>query len=96
MNTEVIETTQSEADVVTARSVSGKVVSDKMDKTITVEIERRFQHPLYKKYIRRSTRLHAHDAENECHTGDTVVLEECRPLSRTKCWRLVQILERSV
>ncbi|HED13360.1 MAG TPA: 30S ribosomal protein S17 [Gammaproteobacteria bacterium] len=97
MNTEAAKPEQSNTrPEQSTRSVSGMVVSDKMDKTITVLVERRFKHPLYKKYIRRSTRLHAHDAENECHIGDTVKLKECRPLSRTKCWRLVEILERSV
>ena len=78
-----------------ARSVQGNVQSAKMDKTITVLVERKFQHPLYKKYIRRSTRLHAHDAENECREGDLVVIEECRPVSKLKSWRLVRVLARA-
>ena len=78
----------------TARSVAGTVVSDKMDKTVTVLIERRVMHALYKKFVKRSTRLHAHDENNECRTGDTVLIEECRPLSRTKSWRMVKILGR--
>ncbi len=77
-----------------ARNVTGRVVSDKMDKTITVLIERRMPHPLYKKYVRRSTKLHAHDEANECREGDTVVIEQSRPLSKTKAWRLVKIVER--
>jgi len=95
MNTEIAKVVDDDhAD--SARSVSGTVVSDKMNKTITVLVERRFKHPLYKKYIRRSTRLHAHDEGNKCHVGDTVRVQECRPMSRSKCWRLVEILERSV
>ncbi len=96
MNTEAAKSAPSAIRNTSARSVSGTVVSDKMDKTITVLVERKFKHPLYKKYIRRSTRLHAHDAQNDCHMGDTVRIEECRPLSRSKCWRLVEILDRSV
>jgi small subunit ribosomal protein S17 len=78
----------------TTRSVIGRVVSDKMDKTVTVLVERREAHPLYKKYVRRSTKLHAHDENNECREGDTVRIESCRPLSKSKNWRLVEIVER--
>ncbi len=77
------------------RAVMGSVVSDKMDKTVTVLIERRVKHPLYKKYIRRSTKLHAHDENNECREGDTVTIEECRPISKSKSWRVVEVLERA-
>jgi len=77
-----------------ARNLTGRVVSNKMDKTVTVLIERRVPHPLYKKYVRRSTRLHAHDEKNECREGDTVMIEQSRPLSKTKAWRLVKIIER--
>jgi small subunit ribosomal protein S17 len=77
------------------RTVSGTVVSNKMDKTITVLIERRVMHPLYRKFVRRSTKLHAHDENNECGEGDTVVVEECRPLSKHKSWRLVKVLEKA-
>jgi small subunit ribosomal protein S17 len=77
-----------------ARNLTGRVVSNKMDKTVTVLIERRVPHPLYKKYVRRSTRLHAHDENNECREGDTVMIEQSRPLSKTKAWRLVKIIER--
>ncbi|MGU9957058.1 MAG: 30S ribosomal protein S17 [Arenicellales bacterium WSBS_2016_MAG_OTU3] len=73
----------------------GSVVSDKMDKTVTVLVERRVKHPLYKKYIRRSTKLHAHDENNECREGDTVTIEECRPISKSKSWRVVEVLERA-
>ena len=79
-----------------ARSVSGRVVSNKMDKTIAVLVERRVIHPLYKKYIRRSTRLLAHDENNECNEGDTVRIQACRPLSKNKSWRLVEVIERAV
>ncbi len=78
-----------------ARSVSGRVVSDSMDKTITVAIERKIRHPLYQKYIKRRTKLHAHDEKNECNKGDLVLIEECRPLSKTKSWRLIKVMEKS-
>ncbi len=78
-----------------SRTVSGRVISDKMDKTITVLVERRIRHPLYGKIITRHTKLHAHDEHNECRQGDLVLVEACRPLSRTKSWRLVRILERA-
>lgn len=77
------------------RAVPGTVVSDRMDKTVTVLVERRVLHPLYKKYIRRSTKLHVHDENNECRSGDRVLVRECRPLSKTKNWRLVKILRRA-
>jgi small subunit ribosomal protein S17 len=77
------------------RTVSGTVVSNKMNKTITVLIERRVMHPLYHKFVRRSTKLHAHDENNECGEGDTVLIEECRPLSKNKSWRLVKVLEKA-
>lgn len=78
-----------------ARRTSGRVTSDKMDKTITVSTERVVPHPLYGKYVRRTTKLHAHDPNNECKQGDTVLIEQCRPLSKTKTWRLVKVLERT-
>ncbi|MBW6475765.1 MAG: 30S ribosomal protein S17 [Chromatiales bacterium] len=77
------------------RSEVGRVISDKMDKSITVLIERKVPHPIYGKYVKRSTKLHAHDESNECKEGDLVSIEECRPLSKTKSWRLVEILERA-
>jgi small subunit ribosomal protein S17 len=76
------------------RTVNGRVVSNKMDKTVTVAVERLVRHPLYGKFIRRTTKLHAHDENNECQPGDWVAVEECRPLSKSKSWRLVKILER--
>jgi small subunit ribosomal protein S17 len=77
------------------RRLTGRVVSDAMDKTITVLVERRVQHPLYGKFIRRSTKIHAHDEENTCGRGDLVTLEQCRPLSKTKTWRLVEVVEKA-
>ena len=77
------------------RAVRGSVISARMDKSITVLVVRQFKHPLYKKYIRRSTRLHAHDESNDCREGDTVLIEECRPLSKMKSWRVIRVLERS-
>ncbi|MFQ5756565.1 MAG: 30S ribosomal protein S17 [Acidiferrobacterales bacterium] len=78
-----------------ARSTTGRVVSAKMNKTITVVIERKVQHPLYQKYVRRRTKFHAHDENNECGEGDLVVIEECRPLSKIKSWRLVKVVEKA-
>jgi small subunit ribosomal protein S17 len=79
----------------TNRTLTGSVVSDKMDKTITVQVERRVKHPIYGKFIRRSTKVHAHDEANECKQGDTVTVEQCRPLSKSKTWRLVKIVEKA-
>ena len=79
-----------------ARTLSGRVISDKMDKTVTVLVERKVTHPIYGKIIRRSVKVHAHDESNECHTGDTVLIQECRPLSRTKSWRVTQLVEKAV
>ncbi|PLV55644.1 30S ribosomal protein S17 [Thermotoga sp. SG1] len=72
----------------------GVVVSDKMDKTVVVAVEKHVQHPLYKKYIKRTKKYHAHDEKNECKVGDVVEIEETRPLSRTKRWRVVRIIKR--
>ena len=80
----------------TGRILSGRVVSDKMDKTITVLIERRVKHPMYGRYLTRSSKVHAHDEKNECRIGDLVTVRETRPLSRTKTWALVSIDERPV
>jgi len=79
----------------TKRTLTGKVVSDKMDKSVVVVIERKVKHPIYGKYVRRSTKLHAHDGENICGQGDVVTIEECRPMSKKKSWRLVNIVEKS-
>jgi len=75
--------------------LQGVVASDKMDKTIVVEIMMRKLHPLYKKYVTRSKKVKAHDEKNEAHIGDTVRVEECRPLSRDKRWRLIEIVQRA-
>jgi len=77
------------------RTVTGRVVSNRMDKTITLLVERLVRHRLYGKYIKRSTKLHAHDEGNECREGDLVAVEQCRPLSKTKSWRVVKIIERA-
>lgn len=77
------------------RTAEGRVVSNKMDKTVTVLVERQVKHALYGKYIRRSTKLHAHDADNACQMGDTVRVAECAPLSKTKNWRVVEIVNRA-
>ena len=77
------------------RSLAGVVTSDRMDKTITVRIERTVQHPVYGKIMRRKTRLHAHDERNEARAGDLVTIEECRPISKTKSWRLRSVDERA-
>ena len=77
------------------RTLTGKVVSDKMDKTVTVLIERRVTHPLYGKIVKRSTKLHAHDEKNECRMGDVVTIKETRPLSKSKTFELVSIDERA-
>lgn len=78
-----------------SRTLVGRVVSDKMDKTITILLERKLPHPIYKKYIRRSTKLHAHDENNECKIGDLVSIIQCRPLSKSKSWRLNEIVKQA-
>ncbi|WP_334108727.1 30S ribosomal protein S17 [Methylobacillus sp.] len=77
------------------RTLSGRVVSDKMDKTVTVLVERKVKHPLIGKVVRRSKKFHAHDESNECKEGDLVVIEESRPLSKTKTWRVSKIVEKA-
>lgn len=77
------------------RTVTGRVVSNKMDKSITVLVERRVKHPMYGKFMKRSTKLHAHDANNECNEGDLVTITSCRPISKTKTWVLDTIVERA-
>jgi small subunit ribosomal protein S17 len=77
------------------RTIEGRVVSNKMDKTVTVLVERQVKHALYGKYIKRSTKLHAHDADNACNEGDVVRVTECRPMSKTKNWRVVEIVSKS-
>ena len=76
------------------REMTGTISSDKMDKTVVVTVERLEKHPVFQKYIRRRSKYKAHDEKNECRVGDKVLIRECRPLSKDKCWRVVSILER--
>ncbi|MBV7316428.1 MAG: 30S ribosomal protein S17 [Shewanella sp.] len=76
------------------RTLQGRVTSNKMDKSITVAIERQVKHPIYGKYIKRTTKIHAHDEQNQCQEGDVVTIRECRPLSKTKSWTLVEVVFR--
>ena len=78
------------------RTILGKVVSNKMDKSIVVLTERRVKHPIYGKFMSKSTKIHAHDENNECAIGDTVTIKECRPVSKTKSWTLVEVVERGI
>ena len=78
-----------------SRSIVGRVSSDRMHKSIVVVVERLVRHPVYGKYVRRSTKLHAHDEQNECRKGDIVMIEQCRPISKNKSWKLIQIIERT-
>lgn len=77
------------------RTVTGRVTSNKMDKTITVAVERRVRHPLYGKIMRKTTKMHAHDQDNTCLIGDVVTIAQCRPLSKSKTWQLVEVVERA-
>jgi small subunit ribosomal protein S17 len=79
----------------TIRTLQGRVLSDKMDKSITVAIERKVKHPLYGKFIKRTTKIHAHDEQNQCNAGDVVTIRECRPLSKTKSWTLVEVVSKA-
>ena len=79
----------------TLRTVEGRVVSNKMNKTVTILVERQVKHALYGKYMRRSTKLHAHDEDNVCNEGDVVRISECRPLSKSKNWRVVEVITRA-
>ena len=88
---ETVEQTAGASD----RTVMGRVVSDKMDKTAAIEVVRVVRHPLYGKFIRRTSKILVHDENNECRIGDTVTIAECRPLSKRKAWRLVQVVERA-
>ena len=78
------------------RQESGRVISSSRDKTITVLIERKVKHPMYKKILRRSTKIHAHDESNESTTGDLVTIQECRPISKSKSWKLVNVIEKNI
>jgi len=77
------------------RTRTGLVTSNKMDKTITVAVERKVKHPIYGKFVKKTTRFHAHDEKNECAIGDTVKIMETRPLSKTKRWRLIEVVEKA-
>ena len=77
------------------KTVVGTVVSTKMDKTITVSTEKKYRHPLYKKYVKKSSKFMAHDEKNECNEGDTVIIAEIRPMSKNKRWRLVEVVEKA-
>lgn len=77
------------------RTLQGRVTSNKMDKSITVAIERKVKHPIYGKYIKRTTKIHAHDETNQCNEGDVVAIRECRPLSKTKSWTLVEVVSKA-
>jgi small subunit ribosomal protein S17 len=77
------------------RTLTGTVVSDKMDKSIVIAIVRQVKHPIYGKYIQRTTKLHAHDETNQCNTGDIVTISECRPLSKTKSWTLEEVITKA-
>jgi len=85
----------SEAEKKGQRTIAGRVVSDKMDKTVSVAVERLVKHPVYGKYIRRTTKILAHDASNECKPGDRVTISECRPISKNKSWQVVSVDERA-
>ena len=80
----------------TQRVVVGRVVSDKMDKSVSVSIERVIKHPVYGKYVRRTSKVMAHDETNQCKTGDKVAIRECRPMSKNKAWQVVDVIERAV
>jgi len=82
-------------DAKAKRTVVGRVVSNKMNKSVTITIERLIKHPAYGKYIRRSNKVMAHDANNECQIGDRVAISECRPISKNKAWQVVEILEKA-
>jgi small subunit ribosomal protein S17 len=95
VGTPAAEAPQGAAPVPGQRLLTGKVVSDKMDKTVAVSVERLVKHPMYGKYVRRTTKLLAHDENNECKEGDTVSIKPCRPMSRRKSWVLVRVVERA-
>jgi small subunit ribosomal protein S17 len=90
------EETKGPETKITQRTVVGRVVSDKMDKSVSVSIERVIKHPVYGKYIRRTSKVMAHDETNECKTGDRVAIRECRPISKNKAWKVVDVIERAV
>ena len=83
------------ADSKLQRTTTGRVVSDKMDKSVVVLVERMVRHPVYGKFIKRSKKMHVHDADNTCNVGDVVQIQECRPISKTKSWELVKVVEQA-
>lgn len=87
-------TEQSNVEQAVQHTITGKVISNKMDKTIIVQVEHRVKHPLYGKYLRRFSKMYAHDEDNACRIGDIVVIQQGRPLSKTKRWKLIEILKR--
>ena len=93
MSEQAVESQPAEGKV--QRKVVGRVTSDKMDKTVSVAIERLVKHPVYGKYIRRTTKLTAHDQNDECKSGDRVAISECKPIAKNKSWRVVDIVERA-
>ncbi len=93
--TEAQKTETASTDAVVQRTLTGAVSSNLMDKTVTVKIERKIKHPVYGKYIKRTTSIHVHDENNECSKGDVIMIEQCRPISKTKSWRLVKIIEKA-
>ena len=92
--TEAITTTAETLDRNLRKIKVGVVTSNKMDKSISVKVERKVKHPLYGKFVKKSTKFHAHDEKNECNIGDTVKIMETRPMSKTKRWRLVEVVEK--
>ena len=91
--TDKTETTADEEKV--QRTITGRVISNKMDKTVAVSVERKVKHPMYGKYLRRTTKYLVHDEGNACNEGDLVTIAECRPISKNKSWRLVEVVERA-
>ena len=89
------QATEGASGKATGHTLTGRVVSDKMNKTVTVLVERRVTHPLYGKVVTRSKKYHAHDEKNECSEGDLVMIEECRPLSKSKNWRVTRLVEKA-
>ncbi|MCW8853045.1 MAG: 30S ribosomal protein S17 [Gammaproteobacteria bacterium] len=87
--------TSVDTSVATKRTLQGVVTSNAGDKSATIMIERRIKHPIYGKFIKRSTKIRLHDETNECNKGDTILIEECRPMSKTKSWKLVKIVEKA-
>ena len=94
-NLNAINESKTTVDAKLKRTLTGTVTSDKMDKTVTVLVERKVKHPLLGKIIRVSKKYHAHDEANEIHTGDVVMIEECRPIARTKSWRVAKLIEKA-